>query len=88
MQMSLASETAGRWGFSQAYTIDYRGLHATPLALVERLLREVETTMRSSRFAKYWTVFFAISDKHFNILHEVSLPQFRDRGVAQVLSVG
>ena len=44
MQMSLASETAGRWGLSQAYTIDYRGLHATPLARLEKLLRDVEET--------------------------------------------
>ncbi len=54
----------------------------------EEVQREVEEATKSSRFAKYWTVFFAISDKHFNILHEVSLPQFRDRGVAQILSVG
>lgn len=46
----------------------------------------VEEAMRESRYAKYWTVFFAISDKHFNILHEVSLPQFRDRGTAQILA--
>lgn len=54
----------------------------------EEVLREVEAATRASRYAKYWTVFFAISDKHFNILHEVSLPQFRDRGMAEILSVG
>ncbi len=54
----------------------------------EEILREVEDVTKASRYAKYWTVFFAISDKHFNILHEVSLPQFRDRGEAQILSVG
>lgn len=46
---------------------------------------EIEEVAKSSKYGKYWTVFFAISDKHFNILHEVSLPQFRDRGVAQIL---
>jgi DNA-directed RNA polymerase specialized sigma24 family protein len=54
----------------------------------EEIFQEVEEATRTSCYAKYWTVFFAISDKHFNILHEVSLPQFRDRGVAQILSVG
>ncbi len=49
------------------------------------VLQGVEEAARSSKYAKYWTVFFAISDKHFNILHEVSLPQFRDRGMAQIL---
>lgn len=48
---------------------------------------ELEQAIENSRFAKYYTVFFAISDKHFNILHEVSLPQFRDRGDAQVLPI-
>lgn len=48
---------------------------------------ELKEAAGNSRFGKYWTVFFAISDKHFNILHEVSLPQFRDRGIAQILSV-
>ncbi len=40
-----------------------------------------------SKYGKYRTVFTAISDRHFNILHEVSLPQFRDRGDAQILSL-
>jgi len=47
----------------------------------------VNEAINSSKFAKYWTVFFAISDKHFNILHEVSLPQFRDRGDAQIMTI-
>jgi DNA-directed RNA polymerase specialized sigma24 family protein len=58
-----------------------RGLDITP----EKIKQEVEKTTRDSRYGKYWTVFFAISDKHFNILHEVSLPQFVDRGIAQIL---
>lgn len=47
----------------------------------------VDCCIEESKFAKYWTVFFAISDKHFNILHEVSLPQFQDRGDAQILTI-
>lgn len=46
---------------------------------------ELQSSVAASKYGKYWTVFFAISDKHFNILHEVSLPQFRDRGDAQIL---
>lgn len=48
---------------------------------------EVEQAIDNSKFGKYWTVFFAISDKHFNILHEVSLPQFKDRGDAQIITI-
>lgn len=48
---------------------------------------ELDTVINNSKFAKYWTVYFAISDKHFNILHEVSLPQFRDRGDSQILPI-
>jgi DNA-directed RNA polymerase specialized sigma24 family protein len=51
------------------------------------VLFAVEESMQNSRYAKYWTVYYAISDKHFNILHEVSLPQFRDRGIAQILPI-
>ena len=47
----------------------------------------VNEAINNSKFAKYWTVFFAISDKHFNILHEVSLPQFKDRGDAQIMTI-
>lgn len=49
--------------------------------------KELDDCMKNSKYAKYWTVFFAISDKHFNILHEVSLPQFRDRGDAQIMPI-
>jgi DNA-directed RNA polymerase specialized sigma24 family protein len=51
----------------------------------DTLMREIEEAVIRSRFAKYFSVFFKISDKHFNILHEVSLPQFQDRGDAQIL---
>ena len=61
MQMSLASETPGRWGLSQAYTIDYRGLHATPLALLERLLRQVETTPAELRLLQAGGVTHVVS---------------------------
>lgn len=53
----------------------------------EAVQKELDACSKRSRFAKYWTVFYAISDKHFNILHEVSLPQFRNRGEAQILSL-
>jgi DNA-directed RNA polymerase specialized sigma24 family protein len=49
--------------------------------------KDLDSCISNSKYAKYWTVFFAISDKHFNILHEVSLPQFRDRGDAQILPI-
>jgi len=54
---------------------------------LEVINKEVEETIKNSKYGKYWTVFFAISDKHFNILHEVSLPQFQDRGDAQILPI-
>ena len=53
----------------------------------EAAMAELDEAINNSRYGKYWTVFFAISDKHFNILHEVSLPQFRDRGDAQILTI-
>lgn len=48
---------------------------------------DLSNEILSSRYGKYYTVFFAISDKHFNILHEVSLPQFLDRSEAQILTI-
>jgi len=54
----------------------------------EAIQAEVEQVIRDSKFAKYWIVFHEISDKHFNILHEVSLPQFQDRSDAQILPIG
>jgi DNA-directed RNA polymerase specialized sigma24 family protein len=53
----------------------------------ETIQREVDEAINNSRYAKYWTIYFAISDKHFNILHEVSLPQFKDRSDAQILPI-
>lgn len=49
--------------------------------------KDLDDAINNSKYGKYWTVYFAISDKHFNILHEVSLPQFRDRGDAQILTI-
>lgn len=53
----------------------------------EAIREEENRIVRESRYAKYYTVFFAISDKRFNILHEVSLPQFQDRGDAMILCI-
>jgi DNA-directed RNA polymerase specialized sigma24 family protein len=47
----------------------------------------LRTAVQQSKYGKYWTVFYAISDKHFNILHEVSLPQFMDRGDAVIIPI-
>lgn len=55
--------------------------------LIEAVTDELEELVENSKYGKYYTVFSAISDKHFNILHEVSLPQFRDRGDAQILTI-
>jgi DNA-directed RNA polymerase specialized sigma24 family protein len=56
-------------------------------AEVEEAEHDLQNAIKNSCYSKYWKVFFAISDKHFNILHEVSLPQFTDRGDAQILAV-
>jgi DNA-directed RNA polymerase specialized sigma24 family protein len=47
----------------------------------------LRVAVKTSKYGKYWTVFYAISDKHFNILHEVSLPQFKDRGEAVIIGI-
>lgn len=49
--------------------------------------RELEEAINNSKYGKYYTVFFSISDKRFNILHEVSLPQFANRSDAQILTI-
>lgn len=54
---------------------------------LESAENELYTSIKASRYGKYYTVFYAISDKKFNILHEVSLPQFKDRGDAQILPI-
>ena len=55
--------------------------------IIEMAETELEELIESSIFGKYWTVFESISSKHFNILHEVSLPQFISRGDAQIISI-
>jgi hypothetical protein len=44
MQMYLTPQAAGRWGLSQSYDVDYRGLYPTPLDQLTRLLPEAEGT--------------------------------------------
>jgi hypothetical protein len=41
-QMCLAPQTAGRWRVRQGFDVDYRGLHAAPLATFSRLARLAE----------------------------------------------
>lgn len=55
--------------------------------MIRQAEEDLTVSIQNSKYGKYWTVFFAISDKHFNILHEVSLPQFRDRGDAAILPI-
>jgi len=65
-----------------------------PSEILKEALKDLESAetdlsiaVQASKYGKYFTVFYAISDKHFNILHEVSLPQFKDRGDAQILPI-
>lgn len=60
---------------------------AVKLDDIEAAEARLHDVINNSAYSKYYTVFFAISDKHFNILHEVSLPQFKDRGDAQILTI-
>lgn len=54
----------------------------------EEAIRDEEAqVVKNSRYSKYYKVFFAISDKRFNILHEVALPQFQDRSDTVILSI-
>ena len=61
--------------------------HDAPMEEIEEAKREMTEAIKNSKLAKYFTVFHAISDGHFNILHEVSLPQFKDRGYSQIVSL-
>ncbi len=58
-----------------------------PASEIESAQADLDNCISNSSYAKYYTVFFAISDKHFNILHEVTLPQFRDRGDSQIVPI-
>jgi len=42
MQLSLAPQTAGRWGLRQGFDNDYRGLQPAPVAVFTRLVRVYE----------------------------------------------
>lgn len=53
----------------------------------EEAEKEIDSVIENSKFGKYWTVYYAISDRHFNILHEVTLPQFKDRGDAEIIDI-
>lgn len=53
----------------------------------EAVKEESARIQKESIYSKYYTVFHAISDKRFNILHEVSLPQFMNRGDNTILSI-
>lgn len=55
--------------------------------LIDGMEDELEELIGSSIFGKYFTVFEAVSSKHFNILHEVKLPQFISRGDAQIITI-
>jgi DNA-directed RNA polymerase specialized sigma24 family protein len=59
--------------------------HESTTALSDIGGESVVDLIKKSVFAKYWTVFFSISDKRFCILREVSLPQFKNRGDSTVI---
>jgi len=58
-----------------------------PASEIKDAQEDLDSCISSSHYAKYYTVFFAISDKHFNILHEVSLPQFAKIGDSQIIPI-
>ncbi len=64
-QMYVAPESAGRFGLSQAYAIDYRGLYPLDLRRLTGLLREVEGTPSHLRLLQLGGVERAIA------LHDV-----------------
>ncbi len=45
----------------------------------EKKKQELNDKVGESIYSKYYIVFNTISDRNYNILHEVSLPQFKDR---------
>ena len=54
---------------------------------IEKIKLNVEKRVKNSNYTKYYQVYFFISDKHFNMAHEVVFPQFANRGDAQVLPI-
>jgi len=61
--------------------------HKKPVKEIEQAQKDLENCIDESKYAKYRVVFYSISNKHFNILHEVSLPQFKDRGDSQIMTI-
>jgi hypothetical protein len=68
MQMSLASESPGRWGIAQAFNVDSRGLQAAPLARLTRLLHDVEETPAHVRLLRAGGVTHTLA---FHVLPDV-----------------
>lgn len=54
---------------------------------IEKIKENIEKRVKNSKYTKYYQLFHFISDKHFNTLHQVSFPQFANRGDAQVLPI-
>jgi hypothetical protein len=81
-QLSLAPQTAGRWGLRQGFDVDYRGLQEEPLAYFTRLPRVVEddpdALVRLLRLA---------SVTHVVALHDVAAGRLRPAAEAQGLFV-
>lgn len=67
--------------------IDALKKHNKTSEFIESAQTDLDNCITNSKYAKYYRVFYAISDKHFNLLHEVKFPQFADRGDAQVLPI-
>lgn len=61
--------------------------HGADAEKVEAAADEVRQAIVNSKLSKYYTVYYAISDKNFNILNEVSIPQFKNRGDSVLLTV-
>jgi hypothetical protein len=65
-QQYLAPEAAGRFGLTQAYAIDYRGLYPEPLARLTGLLYQVEGTPSHVRLLQLGGIERVVA------LHEIS----------------
>lgn len=61
--------------------------HGADESTIREAEEEVKKAIVNSKFSKYYTVYYAISDKNFNVLHEVSIPQFSNRGDSVLLTV-
>jgi len=61
--------------------------HGAEASKVEAAELEVSNAITGSTLSKYFTVYSSIADKNFNILNEVSIPQFKNRGDSVLLTV-